>query len=72
VLVQFLASYTDYQRRMAVMKAISQTSTQVYFKKDYSEGGCPLIETLVAIIKSTEGPNRCPLDQRELAFNIIA
>lgn len=52
------------------MKAISITSTQIYYKKDYSE--TPLVEVLINIIKSVEGPGKCPLDQRELAFNIIA
>lgn len=66
---QFLSTYTDYERRIAVMKAISSTSTYEFFKKDYAELKTGIIETLVTIISSTR---ESPLDMRELAFNIIA
>lgn len=63
-----MATYTDYERKIAVLKAISCTATLDYFKKDYSDKGNGLMEQLVSIAKSDSSP----LDMRELALNIIA
>lgn len=68
VLCQFLKAYEDYDRRMAAMKAISATATQINYKKDYAEHKTGLIECLVEIVRYQSNP----LDMRELAFNNIA
>lgn len=69
LLNQFLATYSDYERRMSCLKAISSTSTIEYYKKDYSDLKSGLVEKLIQIIKSSREQ---PLDIRELAFNVIA
>lgn len=69
ILNQFLATYSDFPRRMASLKAISATSTFDYFKKDYSDLKTGLVENLISLIKSASDQ---PLDMRELAFNVIS
>jgi hypothetical protein len=69
ILNQFLATYSDYARRMSCLKAICSTSTFDYFKKDYSDLKSGLVENLIQIIKGSKDQ---PLDMRELAFNVIS
>ncbi len=47
MLNQFLATYTDYDRRMSCLKAIQSTSTYEYYKKDYSDLKSGLVEKLI-------------------------
>lgn len=51
------------------MKAISNTSTYEFYKKDYVETQPGIIETLISIIKNTK---ESPVDMREMAFNILS
>lgn len=71
VLTQFLAAYSDHDRQMACLKAVSCTATYDFFKKDYSELKTGIVETLIQIAK--EDPRKgTPLDIREMAFNVIS
>mmetsp|Transcript_1188 Transcript_1188/g.1197 ORF Transcript_1188/g.1197 Transcript_1188/m.1197 type:complete len:166 (+) Transcript_1188:1433-1930(+) len=49
------------------MKAILNTSTYEFFKKDFAEKG--IIDILLDIVQNSKDN---PLDMREMAFNIIA
>lgn len=66
-LIQFLSAYNDYERRIACMKALVNTSTYDYFKIDFADKG--IIDILLDIIQNTKDN---PLDMREIAFNIIS
>ena len=71
ILNQFLQTYDDQQRRVAVLKAISATATQEQFKKDYAELKTGIVESLISIVNSTSTYNST-LEMRELALNILA
>ena len=49
-LIQFLSAYNDYERRIACMKAILNTSTYDFFKKDYADKG--IVDILLDIIQN--------------------
>ena len=49
------------------MKAILNTSTYDYFKRDYAEKG--IVDILLDIVQNSK---ENPLDMRETAFNIIS
>lgn len=66
-MIQFLSSYSDYERRLACMRAILNTSTYEGFKKDFAERG--IMDVLLDIVQNSKDN---PLDMREIAFNIIA
>jgi hypothetical protein len=65
--VKMMQVYTDYERRMACMKAILQASTFEFFKANFHNSG--LIDVLLDIIKSGTDVH---LDLRESAFNILS
>jgi len=65
--VKMIASYSDYERRMACMKAILQASKYDFFKNDFNNSG--LIDVLLSIVN--EGTS-VHLDLREGAFNILS
>ena len=62
-----MQQYTDYERRMACMKAILASSKYDYFKNDFYNSG--LCDVLVEIIGQGSDVQ---LDIREYAFNIIS
>ena len=66
-LIQFLSTYNDYERRLACMKALLNTSTYEYFKREFAEKG--IMDILLDIVQNQK---ENPLDLRELAFNIIS
>ena len=49
------------------MKALLNTSTYDYFKKDFADKG--IVDILLDIIQNSK---ENPLDMREMAFNIIS
>lgn len=49
------------------MKALLNTSTYEFFKKDFAEKG--IVDILLDIIQNNKAN---PLDMREMAFNIIS
>jgi hypothetical protein len=48
ILIQFLSAYNDYERRISCMKAVLNTSTYDFFKKDFAEKG--IIDILLDIV----------------------
>jgi hypothetical protein len=48
ILIQFLSAFNDYERRIACMKALLNTSTNDYFKKDFADKGT--VDILLDII----------------------
>ena len=67
ILIQFLSAFNDYERRISCMKALLNTSTYEYFKKDFAEKG--IVDILLDIVQNGKDN---PLDMREMAFNIIS
>lgn len=67
ILIQFLSAFNDYERRIACMKALLNTSTYDYFKKDFADKG--IIDILLDIIQNSK---ENPLDMREMSFNITS
>mmetsp|Transcript_23464 Transcript_23464/g.23428 ORF Transcript_23464/g.23428 Transcript_23464/m.23428 type:complete len:393 (+) Transcript_23464:1155-2333(+) len=67
ILINFISTYSDYDRKHACLKALLNTSEYDYFKKDFSEGG--IMEILLDIIQNVRDNS---LDLRELSFNIIS
>ena len=67
ILIQFLSAYSDYDRRIACIKALLNTSTYDYFKTDFADKG--IIDILLDIVQNSKDN---PLDMRETAFNIIS
>lgn len=65
--VKMIANYSDYDRRLACMKAILQASKFEFFKNDFNNSG--LIDVLLEIINSGTAVH---LDLRENAFNILS
>lgn len=59
--------YSDYERRIACMKAILQASNFEFFKANFHNSG--LQDVLLEIIKSGTDVH---LDLRETAFNILS
>jgi hypothetical protein len=49
------------------MKALLNTSTYDYFKKDFADKG--IVDILLDIVQNSK---ENPLDMREMAFNIIS
>jgi hypothetical protein len=66
-MVKMIASYSDYDRRLACMKAILQASKFEFFKNDFNQSG--LIDVLLEIINQGTSVH---LDLREGAFNILS
>lgn len=48
ILIQFLSAFNDYERRIACMKALLNTSTYDYFKKDFADKG--IVDILLDIV----------------------
>jgi hypothetical protein len=67
ILIHFLSTYTDYERKHSCLKALLNTSEYDFFKKDFADRG--IMELLLDIIQNTRNNS---LDLRELAFNIIS
>lgn len=67
ILIQFLSSFTDYERKHSCLKALLNTSEYDFFKKDFADRG--IMELLLDIVQNTRENS---LDLRELAFNIIS
>jgi len=65
--VKMMQIYSDYERRIACMKAILQASKYDFFKVNFNNSG--LVDVLLDIIKSGTDVH---LDLREYAFNIIS
>jgi hypothetical protein len=65
--VKMIACYSDYERRLACMKAILQASKFEFFKNDFNNSG--LIDVLLEIINQGTAVH---LDLRENAFNILS
>jgi len=66
-LIHFLSTYNDYERRISCMKAILNTASYPFFKKDFTDKG--IIDILLDIIQNAKDN---ALDMREMAFNIIS
>jgi hypothetical protein len=47
-LIHFLSAFSDYERRIACMKALLHTSTYEYFKKDFADKG--IVDILLDIV----------------------
>ncbi len=62
-----MSAYNDYDRRIACMKALLNTSNYEYFKKEFAEKG--IMDILLDIVQNVK---ENPLDMREMAFNIIS
>lgn len=67
ILIQFISSFSDYERKHSCLKVLLNASEFDYFKKDLGDRG--IMEILLDII-SNKRENT--LDLRELAFNIIS
>lgn len=67
ILIQFLSTYTDYERKHSCLKALLNTSEYDFFKKDFADRG--IMELLLDIIQNVRNNS---LDLRELAFNIVS
>lgn len=67
ILIQFLSSYTDYERKHSCLKVLLNTSEYDSFKKDFADRG--IMELLLDIIQNSKENS---LLLRELAFNIIS
>ena len=48
-LIHFLSAYSDYDRRLACLKALLHTSTYDYFKRDFADKG-GLVDVLLDIV----------------------
>ena len=67
VLIQFLSSFSDYERKHSCLKVLLNTSEYDYFKKDLGDRG--IMEILLDIIQNKRENT---LDLRELSFNIVS
>lgn len=67
ILIQFISSFSDYERKHSCLKVLLNTSEFDYFKKDLGDRG--IMEILLDIIQNKRENT---LDLRELAFNIIS
>lgn len=66
-LVKMIQSYTDYERRIACMKAILQASKFDFFKANFNNSG--LVDVLLDIVDQGTDVH---LDLREFAFCILS
>jgi len=67
ILLQFLSTFSDYERKHGSLKALLNTSEYDYFKTDFAKIG--IMEILLEVIQNVRDNS---LDLRELAFNIIS
>ena len=67
IFIQFLATYSDYERKLSCLKVLLNSSEYDFFKIDLGDRG--IMEFLLEIIQNVRNNS---LYWRELAFNIVS